>query len=101
MGIVNNIYHNHTTEIPAIGPVHMTEEAILQLIISLRPSKTLGVDWLHPRLLSSLVDTISGPLTILFNMSLPYTQFHGDWKDAIVIPIFSSVMATSPSIQIL
>lgn len=36
-GIVNNTYHNDTTDILAIGPVHLNEEAIRQLITNLRP----------------------------------------------------------------
>lgn len=36
----------------------MNEEIVFQLIINLRPSKTMGSDGLYPRLLSSLANII-------------------------------------------
>ena len=75
-------------EIPAIGPLHVTEDIVLPLITNLKPCKIPGPDGLHPRLLSSLADIISRPLTMLFNMSLSQAQLPRDWKDAIVSPIF-------------
>lgn len=47
-GIVNNARHNHTTVIPATGPVDVTGEAVLRLIISFRPGKTKVLNGLRP-----------------------------------------------------
>lgn len=64
--IVNKTSHTHTTRIRSMGSVDVFEEAVLQLFTDLKPSKIPSPDRIHPRSLSSLVDTISGPFWVLF-----------------------------------
>lgn len=52
----------------------MTEKAILQFLINLKPTKLPGSDEPHSLLLYSRANTITGPLTMLFNMLLSLTQ---------------------------
>lgn len=68
-GIVISTSDSHTIVMPAIGPVQVAEEAILQVHVNLKSSKSPGLDRLRPRLLTYHPDFISEPLTVLFSMS--------------------------------
>ena len=47
-----------------------------------------GADWISPRLLKEILDDISVPLKITFNLSIQYGIVPREWKNANIIPIF-------------
>ncbi len=51
-------------------------------------SKSPGPDELHPKLLKWLATFHAGPLADLFNNSLATSVVPGDWKTAVICPIF-------------
>lgn len=62
--VVINTFHGQAVEIPTIGPVHVTAKFAFRLRVSIKLGKSLGSGGLHTRLLSSVADTISEPLTV-------------------------------------
>src|SRR6056300_297647 len=75
-----------------INPMPLREE-ISEIIVSkllkgLNPSKSPGPDKLHPRILKELAETLTKPVTMLFNRSLQSGNLPELWKRANVSPIF-------------
>ena len=58
------------------------------LILSLNITKSCGPDEIHPLMLKELVDFISKPLALLMNKTVEHGCLPGDWKKAIVSPIY-------------
>ena len=57
-------------------------------IKGLKNSKSPGADGISPRLLKEIVDDISVPLAIAFNLSIQDGIVPREWKNANIIPIF-------------
>ncbi|CAM4703397.1 unnamed protein product, partial [Lepidochelys kempii] len=56
----------------------------------------MGPDALHPRVLKELADVIAEPLAIIFENSWLSGEVPGDWKKAIVVPIFKKGKKEDP-----
>ena len=61
---------------------------VTQALSHLCPSKSMGPDALHPKLLTELADVLSEPLCVLFNKSLSLGVLPDDWKVALISPIY-------------
>ena len=57
-------------------------------IKGLKDNKSPGADGISPRLLKEIVDDISVPLAIAFNLSIQDGIVPREWKNANIIPIF-------------
>lgn len=60
----------------------------MELIDALNPSKSIGPDGMHPKILIELRDHLAEPLAFIFNASLQRGTVPQDWKRANVSPIF-------------
>ena len=59
-------------------------------IKGLKDNKSPGADGISPRLLKEIVDDISVPLAIAFNLSIQDGIVPREWKNANIIPIFKN-----------
>ena len=73
-----------------LSDIHVTEDIIRKLLMSIRMDKAPGVDELVPRFLAALSVEISVPLSKIYNRSLREGKVPNDWKAANVSPIFKS-----------
>ena len=61
---------------------------VLQVLKDLRIDKSPGVDGIHPHILIELSDSISYPLSLIFQYCIKSGIIPQQWKDAIIAPIF-------------
>ena len=89
--------HEDSTNVPEfrdrtqnvfISDIEITEEIVLEKLLNLNPTKSMGPDGLHPHFLKKLATEISYPLTIIFNSSLSTSIIPDDWKIANLTAIF-------------
>ena len=66
----------------------VTREQVLQVLKDLRIDKSPGVDGIHPHILKELYDSISYPLSLIFQDCIKSGIIPQQWKDAIIAPIF-------------
>jgi hypothetical protein len=66
----------------------VTEKAVHKLLSKIKTSKSPGPEKLHPRVLYELRDTISRPLSIIFETSLRTGALPEEWKSANITAIF-------------
>ena len=66
----------------SIGHIIFTEDMVEKQLSKLNISKTPGPDGLHPKILKELSNTISLPLSIIFNTFIKSGHPPEDWKRA-------------------
>ena len=66
----------------------ITPAIVGKVLQSLDPSKATGPDGIGNRVLKECAESLSVPLSIIFNKSLDLGLFPDQWKDAIVSAIF-------------
>ena len=66
----------------------VTREQVLQVLKDLRIDKSPGVGGIHPHILKELSDSISYPLSLIFQDCIKSGIIPQQWKDAIIAPIF-------------
>ena len=66
----------------------ITPEMISTKIKMMKTNKSPGVDGITPKLLKEIVNEISTPLAIFFNISLKEGIVPAEWKEANVTPLF-------------
>ena len=76
-----------TTKFPFNPPI-FSEQAVLEQLKRLKPSKSPGPDELHPYLLRELSKSLALPLSLVMQSSFEESILPQDWKDANVSPIF-------------
>ncbi len=69
--------------IPILTPCHFHKE-----LSTLDTSKSPGPDQLHPKLLKWLATFLTETLADLFNNTIVTAAVPGDWKAAVICPIF-------------
>ena len=67
----------------------VTPEMIAKKIKKMKDNKSPGVDGIPPKLLKEIVEQISIPLAIFFNLSL-------EWKEANITPLFKKGSRNKP-----
>jgi len=71
-----------------LGQLFVTPEMISKKIKKMKDNKSPGVDGIPPKLLKEIVDQISTPLAIFFNLSLKEGIVPLEWKEANITPLF-------------
>ena len=72
----------------SIYTLHITEEEVEKVLLSLNVQKATGCDHIGNMLLKSCATTVSAPLAKLFQTSINKGQFPDSWKLANVTPVF-------------
>ncbi|KAI8516837.1 hypothetical protein Bbelb_054180 [Branchiostoma belcheri] len=91
------------TFVPPVSPgtllesLQVTEDEVRQQLLSLKVGKSCGPDDITPNLLRRVADSISVPLTNLFNMSLSLGQVPSRWKEANVTPVHKGGSRHAPN----
>ena len=62
----------------------------------MKDNKSSGVDGIPPKLLKEIVEQISTPLAIFFNLSLEEGKVPSEWKEANITPLFKKGSRNKP-----
>ena len=65
-------------------------------LLKLQEDKAHGPDNIHPAVLRNCADTLSKPLSMIFNKSMQEGLLPEDWKSATVCPIFKKGDKSDP-----
>ena len=74
-------------DVVSLGSIHITREAVSRGLDHLDIGKGMGPDGVPPILLRQCSETLSYPLTSLFNKSLQSGHFPASWKTSYITPI--------------
>ena len=75
-------------QISRLSFFRVTREQVLRVLKDLRIVKSPGIDGIHPHILKELSDSISYPLSLIFQDCIKSGIIPQQWKDAIIAPIF-------------
>ena len=93
---------NEIPEIPSRNPasnlenIEITEELVNKKLKNLNSSKSPGPDGIHPRVLKELSDSLTKPLTLLFQASRDQKCVPEEWKTATVSAIYKKGSKKQP-----
>ena len=73
---------------PTIDTIDITQEKVRKYIEILKPQKATGPDGISPRLLKSAGQSVTAPLTAIFNQSLREASVPSTWKCARIKTIY-------------
>jgi hypothetical protein len=63
-------------------------DKVTKLLMKLSVDKSPGLDNLHPRFMKETAETLSEPLTILYNQSRRKSKVPSMWRSALISAIF-------------
>ena len=66
----------------------ITRDKVTKLLMKLKVDKSPGLDNLHPRFMTKTAETLSEPLTLLYNQSLRKSEVPSMWRSALISAIF-------------
>ena len=72
----------YTKVTPTIASIDITQETVKKYIETLNPQKATGPDGISPTLLKLAGQSVTAPLTVIFNQSLRETSVPSTWKCA-------------------
>ena len=75
----------------------ITEKGVAKLLSGLNPSKAMGPDQLHPRILKELANPLGRVLKHFFQQTLETGVLPNDWKDANICPLYKKNDRSLPS----
>ena len=76
--------------------ITITAELVLQKLSHLKTDSAPGPDGLHPKLLQLAAQSLTGPLTSLFNKLLDQGVLTEAWKMAVEVPIHKKGSKQAP-----
>ena len=79
-----------------LGQLFVTPETIAKKIKKMKDNKSPGVDGIPPKLLKEIVEQISTPFAIFFNLSLEEEIVPSEWKEANITPLFKKGSRNKP-----
>ncbi len=80
-----------------LNTVAVLESEVKDILKTLSVNKACGNDFISHKMLKGVANSISKPLSILFNLSLQECKFPSSWKVANVIPLFKKGCPHTPS----
>ena len=69
---------------------NISKNMVKKKLSKLRTDKSCGLDGVHPLLLNKLADSMSSPLSIIYNLSLTTGKVPQIWKEGVVTAIFKN-----------
>ena len=72
----------YTKVTPTIASIDITQETVRKYIETLNPQKATGPDGISPKLLKFAGQSVTAPLTVIFNQRLRETSVPSTWKCA-------------------
>ena len=75
---------------PFMEDMVVSKEGVTKLLKGLNPSKALGLDELHPRVLSELASELSPIFAHLFQQSIDSGEIPKEWSLANICPLFKN-----------
>ena len=82
---------------PPMSDIHISNEDVIKMMKGLNPSKALGPDELHPRVLKELVVELGPVFAHLFQQSLDKGKIPKEWSLAIICPLYKKGHRALPS----
>ena len=79
-----------------LGQLFVTSEMIAKKIKRMKDNKSPGIYGIPPKLLKEIVEQISIPLEIFFNLSLEEGIVPLEWKEANITPLFQKGSRNKP-----
>ena len=76
------------SQVPLMEDIVVTKEGVTKLLKGLNPSKALGPDELHPRVLKELATELGPIFTHLFQQSIDSGDIPKEWTLANISPLF-------------
>ena len=73
---------------PFMNDIVISKEGVIKLLIGLNPSKALGPDELHPRVLKELATELDPVFAHLFQQSMDTGEIPKEWSLANICPLF-------------
>ena len=73
---------------PFINDIAVSKDGVIKLLEGLNPSKALGPDELHPRVLKKLVTELGPVFANLFQQSIDTGEIPKEWSLANICPPF-------------
>ena len=80
-----------------MSDIHISNEGVIKMMKGLNPSKVLGPDELHPRVLKQLVVELGPVFAHLFQQSLDKGDIPKEWSLANICPLYKKGDRTLPS----
>ncbi|KFP91189.1 hypothetical protein N311_01095, partial [Apaloderma vittatum] len=74
----------------------VNEDWVRDQLNNLDIHKSMGPEWMHPRVLRELVEVIAGPLSIIFAKSWEKGEKSEDWRKANITPVFKKGKKEDP-----
>jgi hypothetical protein len=73
---------------PSASNIDFKKEGVLKKLRELDPSKSTGVDNIHPRVLKACASAFTNPVTLVFKKSIETGSVPELWKCSNVTPLF-------------
>ena len=73
---------------PFMNDVTVSKDGVIKLLKVLNPSKALGPDELHPRVLKQLATELGPVFAHLFQQSIDHGEIPKEWSLEIICPVF-------------
>ena len=74
--------------VPFMNDIAVSKDGVIKLLKGLNPSKALGPDELHPRVLKELATELGPVLAHLFQQSIDTGEIPKEWSLANICPLF-------------
>ena len=86
----------HQTSDSYLPSFTVTPIDVLREVKSLDVNSSMGIDGVHPRLLSRCASSLSAPLSLIFNSSLREGMLPLEWLSSSIAPIYKKGARTDP-----
>ena len=78
--------HSH----PSLSSINITTSEVFDALISLDPSKAMGIDRIGPKVLKMCATALCTPVHHLFSVSLSTGHLPNEWRTHLITPIFKA-----------
>ena len=81
---------------PTLNTFKVSQEEVRKILTSLNPTKTPGLDGIHPKALKEIAEIVAQPLTMIFKRSVSKGELPQNWLDAVISPIYKKGQKCMP-----